>query len=173
MTRQRQPPRLPLGGGSADKVADQIRSLQEEMGEAMGRLLRRVESADVRTDRNLRELAEEWERERRHLHDRIDRLGETVQATADALRADLQDHERGVMETAVRGAAEGAGKAAGDSAAATAAVVAHKAAKGFWATWPGKLTAGASGFTALVVAVNNIPDFVRGWDKFWKFLGGH
>lgn len=41
-----------------------------------------------------------------------------------------------------------------------------------WKTVWGKIVALAVGFTAIVVALNNVPDAARKWDAFWVFVRG-
>ena len=39
-------------------------------------------------------------------------------------------------------------------------------------SWPAKVVAIAVGFTAIMVALNNIPDAARAWDRVWVFVRG-
>jgi hypothetical protein len=64
----------------------------------------------------------------------------------------------------------GADKAVRAVAEAAPAAVAPVMAKSIWTTTWGKVVALAVGFTAIVAALNSVPEAVRGWDAFWAKL---
>lgn len=64
----------------------------------------------------------------------------------------------------------GADKAVAAVVAATPPALAPAVARSIWTTSWGKATAIALGFTALVTAIDNVPDAARGWDAFWAKL---
>lgn len=82
------------------------------------------------------------------------------------LTSDFEELRRDLGE--LRDAANmGADKAVKAVAEATAPVAA--AAAWHKTVW-GRILIGASGFTTLMIAVDNVPDAARGWDKFWSYL---
>lgn len=84
------------------------------------------------------------------------------------LASDVQELRRDLGE--LRDAASlGADKAV-KAVAAAAPVVAPVVARSIWTTTWGKAVALAVGFTAIMAALNNVPDAVRGWDAFWDKL---
>ena len=64
----------------------------------------------------------------------------------------------------------GADKAVAAVVAATPPVVAPAIARSIWTTTWGKAVAAAVGFTAIIAALNSVPEAVRGWDAFWAKL---
>lgn len=109
--------------------------------------------------------------------DRVDRDLAARELGEDSVRAELREFKRefGDLRDVVAladgrrtaAAAEGAAKGAAQVAASIASPV---VAQSVWKTTWGRVVAGAIGFTTVMVAANNVPDAVRGWDKFWAYL---
>lgn len=71
--------------------------------------------------------------------------------------------ELGDLRDAASLGADKAVKAVSEAAAPVASMVWHRT---LW----GRLVIAATGFTSLMVAADNVPDAVRGWDKLWSYL---
>lgn len=73
----------------------------------------------------------------------------------------------------VAGAAQGAAAGAAQAVVvATEKVTAQAVAKGFMATAVGKVVVYGGGFTTLMVALNNVPDLLRGIERVYMFIRG-
>lgn len=125
--------------------------------------------------RSIADVADRTEAVFDRLEKRLDRMDKDVQRTEigqDRLATELGEIRRDVGE--LRDATHLAAKKAADAvvvAAPTAAAVASSmTVSALPKTWWGKLLIGATGFTTLMVAVNNLPDMARGIDRLWAFL---
>lgn len=64
----------------------------------------------------------------------------------------------------------GADKAVRAVAAAAPEILPQAVVPPWHKTAWGRVLIGASGFTTIMIAADNVPDAVRGWDKFWAYL---
>jgi len=95
----------------------------------------------------------------------LKRFGD-LELQVNAYREDIQRFKSTETEAAAKGAAAGAGESAATAAVQVAVVAAHatsaNAGRNFWRSWRGQVTAWAAAFTAVMLAIKNVPDFVRG-----------
>lgn len=96
-------------------------------------------------------------------------LRDAVSALKQQVDTFCVDQPAQIAAGAAKGAAAGAAQAV---VVASEKVTASALAKGFMASTAGKVIAGCTAFTTLMVALNNIPDLVRGVERLWRFLGG-
>lgn len=106
---------------------------------------------------------------------RLDRMDSDVQRTQagqDRLTNELAEMRRdvGELRDATHMAASKAVVAAQNAAPVAAAAAATTTVHALPKTWWGKLIIVATAFTTLMVAINNVPDAVRIWDKTWVLL---
>ena len=109
------------------------------------------------------------------LEKRLDRMDKDVQRTEighGRLATELGEIRRDVGE--LRDATHLAAKKAAD-AVVVAAPTAAAAASGMTVaalpkTWWGKGLIAATGFTTIMIALGNIPDAARGFDRFWAWV---
>jgi hypothetical protein len=101
--------------------------------------------------------------------DRIDRDLAARELDHQAISREMQEIRRDLGELR-DSAAEAPDKTAVKVVAAAPEVVKPAVVTAIPKTWWGRVLIAATAFTTLMVAVNNIPDAVRGWDKFWAFL---
>lgn len=109
------------------------------------------------------------------LEQRLDRMDKDVQRTQlgqDRLASELTEIRRdvGELRDATHQAANKAVAAAVTAAPVAAAAAANTTVHALPKTWWGKLIIVATAFTTLMVAINNVPDAVRIWDKTWVLL---
>lgn len=101
--------------------------------------------------------------------DRIDRDLAARELDHQAISREMQEIRRDLGELRDT-AAEAPDRTAGKVVAATPEVVKPVVATSIPKTWWGRLLIAATAFTSLMVAINNVPDAARGWDKFWAFI---
>lgn len=147
-----------------DQQNERIDKLFNRLGERFDRLEAKV---DLKLDRLSADTHREIDEARRD----VGELRDLVTKHGDRLD-DMEAHRDANMRASAEGAAKGAGEAAGVVAAQAAKVTAAAVAKGFWATWLGKLVAGAVAFTALVTGATAVPAALRWIEKLWAFLAG-
>lgn len=132
---------------------------------AYQRIIERMDQREVALDHRLDTI---WDRLDQRLS-RIDRDLAAREQDHSSLRSEVAELKNDIGE--LRDAASaGADKTVAAVVAATPAVLPPVLAKTIPQTWWGKLLIAATGFTTIMVAVNNVPDLVRGWDHFWAFL---
>lgn len=147
-----------------DQQNERIDKIFARLEERFDRLEAKV---DLKVDRLSADTHREIDEARRdvgELRDLVAKHGERID--------DMEEHRDSNMRASAEGAAKGAGEAAGVVAAQTARVTAAAVAKGFWATWLGKLVAGAVAFTAVVTGAGAIPSVLRWVEKLWTFVVG-
>ncbi len=151
--RRRDNARYDQGGPGFSRLA-------QRLDEGLGALGERMEAAFDRIDNRMARIEKDvaqGDLGRENLASDIAELRRDLGELRDA--ALLGDAN--TTEAAAKGAAAGATEAAG----AVAAAIVHPKSK-----WE-KMIAWAVGFTALVVAANNVPDAIRGVERAWAFLG--
>lgn len=132
-----------------------------------------------RIDQNATRVEDLFDRLNARL-DRVDRDLAAKEQSDESVRVELREFKRefGDLRDAVSmadgrrtaAAAEGAAKGAATVAASVAHETGPRIAQSVWKTTYGKAVAVAVAFTTFMVALNNIPDAVRGWDRLWHFL---
>lgn len=125
--------------------------------------------------KSIAEVAERTEAVFDRLEKRLDRMDKDVQRTElgqDRLASELGELRRdvGELREATHLAASKAVSAAEVAAPTAAAAASNLTVSALPKTWWGKLIIAATGFTTIMVALNNIPDAARGWDRFMTFL---
>jgi len=87
----------------------------------------------------------------------------------DRLTGEMREIRRDLGE--LRDAANlGADKAVAAVVAAAPEIIPPAIVAPWHKTVWGRVLIAASGFTTIMIALDNVPDAVRGWDKFWAYL---
>lgn len=125
--------------------------------------------------KTIAEVADRTEAVFDRLEKRLDRMDKDVQRTEigqDRLATELGEIRRdvGELRDATHLAASKAAAAVVVAAPTAAAAASSMTVSALPKTWWGKLIIGATGFTTIMVALNNLPDMARGVDKLWGFL---
>lgn len=125
--------------------------------------------------KSIAEVAERTEAVFDRLEKRLDRMDKDLARTElgqDRLVNELGEIRRdvGELRDATHLAASKAAAAVVVAAPAAAAAASSLTVSAMSKSWWGKMIAIATGVTAIMVAVNNIPDVARGIDKVWSFL---
>lgn len=131
----------------------------ESAREAIRRIGARVDRAtdDIanRMDGLVTRLGERFDR----LESRIDGRADTTSAEIGLARADLVELHKLVMLNVAR------------IEVLERHIPAIRRRKSILERTGTKIIAAASGFSAIVIGLNHIPAFVRGWNAIWAFLG--
>lgn len=156
-------------GASAASVRGRsmVRRATEGTGEAAyQRLARRTEEAQHEANQRVETMFDTMLEEVRGLRTEIrgvDQRGEQRGAETDRRLSDLE-----LQINMTRDEVQRAGTVSRPSQVASAKTAITEAAK----SPMGKLVIGATGFVAIVSALNNTPDAVRAAERFWAFLAG-
>lgn len=149
-------------GRAEERLATKQEELFDRLEKSLGRLEARVEHRLDTMDKDTQREFAEARRDIGELRDLVNKQGDRI----DEMETGRTER---LMATA-EGAARGAGAAAGAVAAQTAQATAQAVAKGFWATWLGKMVAAAVGFTALVTGASAMPAVARTIERVWHFI---